>query len=159
MEERGIEPVEAGGRIEPGKNVFCMKICSKIIAAQFCIVIVNNDKPRGKEIPNANVNMEYGLILGHNKYVIPFQREEQTLPFNVAGLDTVKYNHSNFQKLAIYAVEQAIKETSQSQAAPTFDQMITLFLLIKNATIVNLQNDATERGLFQLGNNFGFIFW
>jgi hypothetical protein len=60
--------------------------------------------------------------------------------------------------LAIHAVEQAIKETLQSQAEPTFDQMITLFLLIKNATIVNVQNDATERGLFQLGNNFGFNF-
>jgi uncharacterized protein YccT (UPF0319 family) len=156
LEERGIEPVEAGGRIEPGKNVFCMKICSKIIVAQFCIVIVNNDKPRGKEIPNANVNMEYGLILGHNKYVIPFQHEEQKLPFNVAGLDTIKYNQGNFQSLAIQAIDQAIKETSQSEAAPTFDQMITLFLLIKNATIVNVQNDVTERSLFQLGNNFGF---
>jgi predicted nucleotide-binding protein len=90
LEERGIQPVEAGGSLAPGQNAFCAKICSKIIAAQFCIVLINNDTVDGKEIPNANVNMEYGLMLGFNKFVLPFQRESQKLPFNVAGLDTVK---------------------------------------------------------------------
>ena len=33
-----------------------------------------------------------------------------------------------------------------------------MFLLIKNTTLVNVQNDATERGLFELGNWFGFNF-
>jgi len=62
----------------------------KIITAQFCIVLINNDEMEGREIPNANVNMEYGLMLGFNKYVLPFQRASQRLPFNVAGLDTIK---------------------------------------------------------------------
>jgi hypothetical protein len=92
LQERGIEAVDAGGRLEPGKSVFCIKICSKIIVSQFCVLFANHDVIRRKEVPNANVNMEYGLILGHNKYVIPFQRDDQTLPFNVYGLDTVKYN-------------------------------------------------------------------
>src|ERR1700681_940066 len=61
LEERGIEPVEAGGTLSPGKTVFCTKICSKIIVAQFCIVLANNDLVAGHEVPNANVNMEYGL--------------------------------------------------------------------------------------------------
>jgi hypothetical protein len=96
LKERGIEAVEAGGMIEPGKFAFCTKICSKIIVAQFCIVLANHDKMTDSDIPNANVNIEYGLMLGHNKYVIPFQRDDQILPFNVAGLDTIKYNQGNF---------------------------------------------------------------
>jgi hypothetical protein len=96
LEERSIQPVEAGGSLAPGQSAFCAKICSKIITSQFCIVLINNDEVDGKEVPNANVNMEYGLALGFNKYVIPFQRESQTLPFNVAGLDTVKYTKRDF---------------------------------------------------------------
>ncbi|MCD4768881.1 MAG: hypothetical protein K8R35_01775, partial [Bacteroidales bacterium] len=82
---------EAGGDIEPAKLAFCTKICSKIISSQFCIVIINDDLKDDTKIPNANVHMEYGLMLGFHKYVIPFQREEEDLAFNVSGLDTVKY--------------------------------------------------------------------
>jgi hypothetical protein len=42
LEDRGIQAEEAGGSIAPGHNVFCAKICSKIITAQFCIVLINN---------------------------------------------------------------------------------------------------------------------
>ena len=70
LEERGIHAEEADSSIAPAQNVFCAKICSKIITAQFCIVLINNDEMEGREIPNANVNMEYGLMLGFNKYVL-----------------------------------------------------------------------------------------
>lgn len=156
LEERGIEPVEAGTQIEPGKSVFCVKICSKIIVSQFCIVLANNDVVRKREQANANVNMEYGLILGHNKYVIPFQRDDQILPFNVAGLDTIKYNQGNFRELAARAVDQAIKETNQSDPTPSNTKLVELFLLINNATIVNVQNDPGERAVYELGGAFGF---
>ncbi len=152
LQERGIEPVEAGGQIDPGKFVFCTKICSKIIVAQFCVVLLNRDTAGH----NANVNIEYGLMLGHNKYVIPFQRDAEVLPFNVAGLDTIKYNQGNFMSLAIQAVDQAMKETSQSQPAPNLGQNVDLFLLIKNASVVNLQDTPEDRVIFRLGNTFGF---
>ena len=87
LEERGIQPVEAGGYLAPAQSAFCAKICSKIITSQFCIALLNNDEKSGTEIPNANVNMEYGLMLGFNKYVIPFQKESQKLPFNIAGFE------------------------------------------------------------------------
>jgi hypothetical protein len=152
LEERNIEPIEAGGLLEPGKFAFCTKICSKIIMAQFCVVLVNNDNSG----PNANVNIEYGLMLGHNKYVIPFQREDQSLPFNVAGLDTIKYNQGNFRRLAIQAIDRAILETSQSRPELNIGRQIDLFLLINNATVVNIQNDPGDRAIFELGNAFGF---
>jgi hypothetical protein len=46
--------------------------------------------------PNANVNIEYGQMIGFNKFIIPFQHENFPLPFNVNGLDTIKYNDRNF---------------------------------------------------------------
>lgn len=129
LEERGIQAIEAGGALAPGQNAFCTKICSKIITSQFVAVLLNNDKVEGREVPNANVNMEYGLMLGFNKYVLPFQRSSQKLPFNVAGLDTIKYDDKDFEKLAARAVDQAIKETSQENPEPvTPDQVLEAFL-------------------------------
>jgi Predicted nucleotide-binding protein containing TIR-like domain len=113
LEQKGIVPVEAGGSLAPGQHAFCAKICSKIITSQFCIVLINNEETERGEIPNANVNMEYGLMVGFNKYIIPFQRASQTLPFNIAGLDTIKYNNQDFERLASTAIEQAIQETRQ----------------------------------------------
>jgi hypothetical protein len=156
LEDRKIQPVEAGGTLAPGQNAFCAKICSKIITSQFCVVLINNDESEGQEIPNANVNMEYGLMLGFNKYVIPFQRTSQRLPFNVAGLDTVKYNNADFERVAATAIDQAIRETQQD-APPSIplDQVFSTFLLSKQTLITNVNNPG-EQNLFQLGFPLGF---
>src|SRR5713101_4260329 len=136
---RGIEAVEAGGTLAPGQNAFCAKICSKIIVSQFCIILINNDIRDGTEVPNANVNMEYGLMLGFNKYVIPFQRQAQKLPFNVAGLDTVKYTSENFEAKAVHAIDLAIAATTQEIVPPiTPDQMLEAFLLSQQVLVVPL---------------------
>jgi len=116
LSERGIEAVEAGNRIESGHFAFCTKICSKIITSRFCIVLLNEDnivlEGRTFSKPNANVNIEYGQMIGFNKFIIPFQKEEYNLPFNVAGLDTVKYNERNFREKAIIAIEDAVEKTA-----------------------------------------------
>src|SRR5262249_27983280 len=136
LEDRGIQAEEAGGSIAPGQNVFCAKICSKIITAQFCIVLINNDEIDSREIPNANVNMEYGLMLGFNKYILPFQRASQRLPFNVAGLDTIKYNDRDFERQAAQAIDQAIAATRQDTPPPfNPDQVLEAFLLRRRALI------------------------
>lgn len=49
-----------------------------------------------------------------------------------------------------------MKETSQSQPAPNLGQNVDLFLLIKNASVVNLQDTPEDRVIFRLGNTFGF---
>lgn len=153
---RKIEIVEAAGTPAPGQNAFCAKICSKIIVAQFCAILVNNDIKEGHEVPNANVNMEYGLMLGFNKYVIPLQREAQRLPFNVAGLDTVKYTNEDFERKAAQAIDVAIAQTTQ-ESTPTFgpDQILEAFLLTKRLLVVSLTNEG-DRGLFELGRPLGF---
>lgn len=156
LEERGIQPVEAGGSLAPGQNAFCAKICSKIIVSQFCTILLNNNEVEGREIPNANVYTEYGMMLGFNKYVISFQRASQKLPFNVAGLDTIKYIDRDFERLAADAVDQALQETQQD-AAPriTPDQVLEVFLLTKRALVTPLNTEG-DRNIFQLGSPLGF---
>ena len=157
LEERGIQAVEAGGTLAPGQNVFCAKICSKIITSQFCVVLLNNDVREGREIPNANVNMEYGLMLGFNKYIVPFQREGQTLPFNVAGLDTVKYTDRDFEAKANDVLDQAVAATQQEDVfTETDDQMIRTFLLSRDK-LVSPIDEQGERNMFQLGDAVGQI--
>jgi hypothetical protein len=156
LTQRGIEPIEAGGELTPAQSAFCAKICSKIITSQFCIVLLNNENDEGREIPNANVNMEYGLMLGFNKYIIPFQRSSQVLPFNVAGLDTIKYSDTDFERRASTAIDQAINLTEQdSSQIITPDQIIQLFLLSKRTLISPLDNEG-DKAIFQMGAPLGF---
>lgn len=95
-------------------------------------------------------------MLGFNKYVIPFQRESQTLPFNVAGLDTIKYNARNFEEKAIRAIDEAIKATIQTEVPQgSNDQSLNLFLLQRGVLMATLEDEG-ERSLFRLGEPLGF---
>jgi hypothetical protein len=156
LEGRNIVTHEASGSIASGQNAFCTKICSKIITAQFCIVLLNNSEQGEHEIPSANVNMEYGLMLGFNKYVIPFQRASQKLPFNVSGLDTVKYTNRDFEKLAADAIDRAIAATQQSLSKVVSpDQNLSTFLLAKGVLVATIA-DQGEKSIFELGRPLGF---
>ena len=156
LSERSVETIEAGSSIAPGQNAFCAKICSKIITAQFCIILLNTSEHQGQEVPNANVNMEYGLMLGFNKYVIPFQRESQKLPFNVAGLDTVKYTQGTFEKLAIEAIDHAIAATQQSSIETLSpDQNLETFLMTKGLLVSSI-SEVGEKNINDLGKPLGF---
>lgn len=156
LESKEIECVEAGGKLAPAQSAFCAKICSKIITSQFCIVLLNNREEKEIEIPNANVNMEYGLMLAFNKYVIPFQRKDQKLPFNVAGLDTIKYTNNDFKRLSEDAINDAIEKTKQDTPFDAgVDQILDTFLLLKKTTFANIE-DVGERQIYELGRKFGF---
>jgi hypothetical protein len=157
LSERGIEAVEAGGTRVPGQNAFCAKICSKIIVSQFCVILLNSDaSENGDRVPNANVNMEYGLMLGFNKYVIPFQRRDETLPFNVAGLDTVKYDQADFERTAAVALDQALAETTPdvTETRPT-DEALYLLLLDEGFVYADVSLEG-EKTIFQFGSHLGF---
>jgi predicted nucleotide-binding protein with TIR-like domain len=156
LEAKGVQPVEAGGNLVPGQNAYCAKICSKIITSQFCIVLLNNDENNGVEVPNANVNMEYGLMLGFNKYVIPFQRAEQSLPFNLAGLDTIKYTNQDFERRGGDAIEQAIIATQQQDVPKdSWDQILQMWFLNRNLILSHI-DDAGEKHIYRMGQDLGF---
>jgi hypothetical protein len=151
LEKKGIQPVEAGNEIAPGQNAFCSKICSEIITSQFCIILVNNDVKDGIETPNANVNMEYGLMLGFQKFVIPFKKCDQELPFNIAGLDTIKYSNQDFERLAEVAIDKAILATEQRESSlDTIDQQLETWLLTRNLMMSYVDNQG-EQDFFRMG--------
>jgi hypothetical protein len=135
VESKGMELVEAGGLKSPGQSVFCQKICSQIIISQFCIILVNDDEINGGRAPNANVHLEYGMMLAFNKYTIPFQLADHTLAFNIAGLDTVKYQRGEFARIAEAEIDRAIVATtaaaSSSGIGPIEGPLLHEFLLAR----------------------------
>lgn len=154
--ERDIEPIEAGNRVEPGHFAYCTKICSKIITARFCIVLLNEDAVTLEHgvtttKPNSNVNIEYGQMIGFNKFVIPFQNEKFALPFNVNGLDTIRYNVRDFREKAIVAIDAAIARTTPSGSAlDTFNVILAKYLLTRNALVAKI-GDVGERSIYEIG--------
>lgn len=109
LREANIEPYIAVEQREFQKDIFCEKICSKIIESQFCIVFLNDvvDKVDHIRKPNANVYYEYGLMTAFGKKIIPIQLEGQSLAFNIQSLDTLKYTKKDF----IRQIEEGIKMT------------------------------------------------
>ena len=51
----GIEPIIAVQKRAYGQDIFCTKICGKIIEAKFCIVMLDDLIQESKNIPNPNV--------------------------------------------------------------------------------------------------------
>ena len=150
LEANHIEPVEAKTMKTYAEHVFCQKICSKIIMSRFCIIFINNDQVQGASIPNANVNMEYGLMLGLNKHIIPFQKENDPLPFNISGLDTVKYDQSNFKELATLAITQAIEKTNEPEPDDSIsDELIQYFLMSQGFVLADIDSPG-DRELYKL---------
>jgi hypothetical protein len=99
---------------------------------------------------NANVYMEYGLMLGFNKYIIPFQHEDYRLPFNVAGFDTIKYNNASFRTKAETAIDQAIATTTRTDASPQISPDIGAYLLLRGGIVASVEGPG-DKALFQLG--------
>lgn len=157
LKDNNIEVFEAGGDLQPGKNAFCTKICSKIITSQFVIVLLNQDTRSGIKMPNANINMEYGLMLGFNKYIVPFQRKDDILPFNVAGLDTIKYSQSDFKQKAENAIKIAIEQTKpKTNINLPVDRIIEMFLNVKNALLCSIEDEGSKN-VHALGSPFNYF--
>jgi hypothetical protein len=116
----GIEPIIAVKERAYGQDIFCTKICGKIIESQFCIVILDDmmQPMNGTKvnIPNPNVYYEYGLMTALNKHVIPLQKEGQKLAFNIQTHDTIKYTPHNLSAELDRALKDAIKMTQEDRS-------------------------------------------
>src|ERR1019366_61759 len=116
LESKQYETYIALQKLDPANFAFCTKICSRIIQSQFCIVLLDySENGKGKEIPNPNVHMEYGMMLSQNKHIIPLQNEKYNLSFNIAQLDTIKYTEANFKTKVTEAIENAIAKFSTKE--------------------------------------------
>ena len=109
LRQANIEPYVAVDERDFQKDIFCEKICTKIIESLFCIAILNDVVDQSDKVrkPNANVYYEYGLMTAFRKKIIPVQRKDHHLAFNIQSLDTLKYNSGSFPQ----QIEEAIQMT------------------------------------------------
>ena len=161
LEEKGYEAYLALRNIDPGKFAFCTKICSKIIQAQFCIVLLNSSSHRENaeiQIPNPNVHMEYGLMLGFRKHIIPMQRKGDSLAFNVQPLDTLMYSKADFKRIANDAIDSAILAvgtTARPTRAIASSETLSRFLAVRGLRITQLLILLSSRA--SMSQNYSII--
>lgn len=110
----GIEAIIAVKERAYGQDIFCTKICGKIIESKFCLVILDDLDVNGSSIPNPNVYYEYGLMTSLGKHIIPLQKDDLKLAFNIQSYDTIKYNLKNISNELDRAIKDAIKFTESS---------------------------------------------
>ena len=130
-----IEPYIAVEHFVAARDIFCTKICTKIIESKFCVVVLSgktNDD--GVVIPIANVYYEYGVMTEWNKYIIPVQRSDQKLDFNIQSLDTIKYTPVNFKTQFEQAVRMGIAYIEKNEDTEEVNKQvdtITLYFELK----------------------------
>jgi hypothetical protein len=113
-----------------------------------------------KEFPNPNVHMEYGMMLSQNKHVIPLQHEKNKLSFNIAPLDTIKYNDSDFKKKVTDSIDNAINRfSSPTQTSQLSTGSDILFYNLKGYIMADVQTNSFFKILFQFGQPLGFFFF
>lgn len=115
----GVEPIIAVKERAYGQDIFCTKICGKIIEARFCIVILDDTVTDHASIPNPNVYYEYGLMTPLGKHIIPLQKADLKLAFNIQSHDTVKYNSRNIASELDRAIKDAIMITESREKGET----------------------------------------
>lgn len=86
------------------EDIFCEKICTKVIESRFCIVFLNGGNP--------NVFYEYGIMRPLRKRVISLLRQDENPPFNVRHLDTINYPQARLEELLRDAVGAACAATA-----------------------------------------------
>ena len=111
----GIEPIIAIRKRAYGQDIFCTKICGKIIESRFCIVVLNDTIIENTNIPNPNVYYEYGLMTALRKHIIPLQKEDLKLAFNIQSYDTIKYRPKNIGSELDRAIKDAIRITESQE--------------------------------------------
>lgn len=111
LSKAGIEAIIAVNERAYGQDIFCTKICGKIIESRFCLVLLDDSIIKNKNIPNPNVYYEYGLMTALQKHIIPLQKDDLKLAFNIQSYDTIKYKSQNIGIELDRAIKDAIKIT------------------------------------------------
>ena len=120
LTRHGVEPIIAVRERVYGQDIFCTKICGKIIESQFCLVILDDSKKSDSALlfPSPNVYYEYGLMTALGKHVIPLQKQSQDLAFNIQTHDTIKYTSVNLSSELDRAIKDTVKIIQQERTQP-----------------------------------------
>ncbi|MFB0519755.1 MAG: hypothetical protein ACETWC_10815 [Acidobacteriota bacterium] len=161
LTEEDIEPFIAIEHIAPAKDIFCSKICTKIIESKVCVAILTGlTKQKGLVLPNPNVYYEYGLMTAWSKPLIPIQRKDQKLSFNIQSLDTVKYSPKNFREqfhAALRIVLSTMEEKTEDEyARPQLQEILGYYMEIKGSAPYPSNKGFTKRIPFYPFHGFKF---
>lgn len=132
----------------------------KIIESLFCIVLLNDTMVKnGIQSPNPNVYYEYGLMTSLNKKIIPLQREDQKLAFNIQSLDTIKYTNTTFSVEMDAAIKSILikPEKVEEQKTELIPQKLMIYLGLKGIIIPQLPRGSDIELAFFLGSDLGFF--
>lgn len=135
----GIEPIIAVKERAYGQDIFCTKICGKIIESKFCLVILDDLIIEDRNIPNPNVYYEYGLMTALKKHIIPFQKEDLKLAFNIQSYDTIKYNKRSISSEIDRAIKDAIKITGSKNTIKS-KQILSTKSILRQFELSNLNS-------------------
>lgn len=119
LSKLGVEPIIAVKDRAYGQDIFCTKICGKVIESRFCIVILDDAVRDGSNVPNPNVYYEYGLMTALGKHIIPLQRDDLKLAFNIQSYDTIKYSDRTVASELDRAIREAVKLTEAVEPEKT----------------------------------------
>jgi hypothetical protein len=146
LRDNNIEPYVAIDNFEPGKDIFCEKICAKIIESQFCTVLLSDIHipDISRLIPNPNVYYEYGLMVAMHKTVLPLQKQDATLAFNIQSLDTLPYNQKNLRGVFQVALKSVVGKSSTLTKLTNQRDYIHIF---KKLSELENQRFYTKEGL------------
>lgn len=149
----GIETIVAVEERAYGQDIFCTKICGKIIESKFCIVILDDIEksisPKKNELlPNPNVYYEYGLMTALGKHIIPLQKEGSELAFNIQSYDTIKYNGENIKVEAERAIKDAIKKVEEKEKNEEEENEIISYRSIERKLELHRYKKITENDEF-----------
>jgi hypothetical protein len=142
LQKEGIDPFIAVRERAYGEDIFCTKICGRIIESMFCIVLLNDAKSNKSNelIPNPNVYYEYGLMTAMKKEIVPLQHSEHDLAFNIRGLETIRYTNENL----VDELEKAIKKT------------LAIIEMTQETEQVEIESDLYTRKIFWMLECIGF---
>lgn len=168
LAKEGIETNVAIKDRSYGQDIFCTKICGKIIESKFCIVILDEAAVNNQYVPNPNVYYEYGLMTSLGKYIIPLQKDSFSLAFNIQSHDTVKYSEKNLNSELNRAIKEAIKNTQtvdkekldlykKQQAILRNCELRGLLIRDKNWVLNDAISDTGFKGFGQYEKNFYLI--
>ena len=118
LSKANIETVIAVKERAYGQDIFCTKICGRIIESRFCVVILDDTILDSQNIPNPNVYYEYGLMTCLGKHIVPLQKDGLKLAFNIQSYDTIKYNPKNLAPELDRAIRDAIRITESTDKKP-----------------------------------------
>jgi hypothetical protein len=161
----GIEPIVAVKERAYGQDIFCTKICGKIIESRFCVVILDDGIKDGTNVPIPNVYYEYGLMTALRKHIIPLQKEDLELAFNIQSYDTIKYSARNIAVELERAIRDAVKLTEAVEPAKTREALADKVILRKMEMggfdvkdqkwfLADVISDTAFRGFGQHGKKF-----